>query len=154
MSRWNAFWKLSGADRQMLLFMSTGVIIIAASLRMFGFKAVLSVIRLFESSSDIQQTDIADYTKRLKRLTRIIKFKGIFCGNCLSRSLMILGLMRRKGICCDLVIGSRLRNGELEAHAWVEHNGQPLNASPRVRGNYTAFEQSPTDAHLSTSLTN
>lgn len=44
---------------------------------------------------------------------------------CLMRSLVLLRMLARRGIVCQLVIG--VRPGErFEAHAWIEHGGHPL----------------------------
>ena len=44
---------------------------------------------------------------------------------CLMRSLVLLRMLARRGVVCQLVIG--VRPGEtLEAHAWIEHDGHPL----------------------------
>ena len=44
---------------------------------------------------------------------------------CLMRSLVLLRMLARRGVVCQLVIG--VRPGEkFEAHAWIEHEGHPL----------------------------
>ena len=44
---------------------------------------------------------------------------------CLMRSLVLLRMLARRGVVCQLVIG--VRPGEtLEAHAWIEHDKHPL----------------------------
>lgn len=44
---------------------------------------------------------------------------------CLMRSLVLLRMLARRGVVCQLVIG--VRPGEkFEAHAWIEHGGHPL----------------------------
>ena len=44
---------------------------------------------------------------------------------CLMRSLVLLRMLARRGVVCQLVIG--VRPGEtLEAHAWIEHDGHAL----------------------------
>ena len=44
---------------------------------------------------------------------------------CLMRSLVLLRMLARRGVVCDLVIG--VRPGEtFEAHAWIEHDGHAL----------------------------
>jgi hypothetical protein len=44
---------------------------------------------------------------------------------CLMRSLVLLRMLARRGVVCELVIG--VRPGEkFEAHAWIEHDGHPL----------------------------
>jgi Transglutaminase-like superfamily len=44
---------------------------------------------------------------------------------CLRRSLVLLQLLARRGISAELVIGTRTEPDFL-AHAWVEHEGQPV----------------------------
>jgi Transglutaminase-like superfamily len=44
---------------------------------------------------------------------------------CLVRSLVVLRMMARRGARLDLSIGAR-PGTQLEAHAWVEHEGQPV----------------------------
>ena len=46
-------------------------------------------------------------------------------GRCLMRSLVLTGLLARRGISSTLVIGV-LPGTKLAAHAWVEHGGRPL----------------------------
>ena len=44
---------------------------------------------------------------------------------CLIRSLVLLRLLARRSIPSTLVIGVR-KNSGFEAHAWVEHDGEPI----------------------------
>jgi hypothetical protein len=44
---------------------------------------------------------------------------------CLVRSLVVLRMMARRGARCELSIGAR-SGSEFEAHAWVEHDGEPV----------------------------
>lgn len=44
---------------------------------------------------------------------------------CLMRSLVLTGLLARRGIASSLIIGVR-SEPEFAAHAWVEHAGEPL----------------------------
>ncbi|MDQ3493160.1 MAG: lasso peptide biosynthesis B2 protein [Chloroflexota bacterium] len=44
---------------------------------------------------------------------------------CLMRSLVLTGLLARRGIASSLIIGVR-PEPEFSAHAWVEHAGEPL----------------------------
>lgn len=48
-----------------------------------------------------------------------------FDSRCLMRSLVLLRMLSRRGVLCDLVIG--VRPGEaFQAHAWIEYEGLPL----------------------------
>ncbi|MBK7991648.1 MAG: lasso peptide biosynthesis B2 protein [Comamonadaceae bacterium] len=58
---------------------------------------------------------------------------------CLTRSLLLGWLLRRRGVASDLRIGVRLTNGVLDAHAWVECDGIPVNDRPDVGAQFASF---------------
>ena len=58
---------------------------------------------------------------------------------CLARSMMLLWLLRRKDIECDLRIGVARRNGEFLAHAWIERNGLVLNDRADIAERFAPF---------------
>ena len=59
---------------------------------------------------------------------------------CLARSLALARLLARRGVATDLKIGVRRETGQLEAHAWVEWQGQTLNDPGRPSGHYATLE--------------
>ena len=61
---------------------------------------------------------------------------------CLTRSLLLVWLLLRRGVKSQLRIGVRLTQGVLEAHAWVEHNGTPINDRRDVSAQFTSFGDS------------
>ena len=58
---------------------------------------------------------------------------------CLTRSLLLGWLLRRRGVTSELRIGVRLTQGMLDAHAWVECEGVPVNDRPDVKAQFAAF---------------
>ena len=62
-----------------------------------------------------------------------------FPASCLTRSLLLGWLLRRRGVASKLRIGVRLTQGILDAHAWVECQGVPVNDSPDVSSQFAAF---------------
>ena len=62
-----------------------------------------------------------------------------FPATCLSRSLLLGWLLRRRGVASDLRIGVRLTNGVLDAHAWVECAGLPVNDRPDIAAQFASF---------------
>jgi hypothetical protein len=60
--------------------------------------------------------------QRAVRLTR-----RIISGSCLSRSLVLWTLLRRRSVMAELRVGFRRRDGKMEGHSWVELEGVPLN---------------------------
>ena len=58
---------------------------------------------------------------------------------CLTRSLLLGWLLRRRGVQSQLRIGVRLAQGALDAHAWVEYEGVPVNDLPDVSMQFASF---------------
>ena len=58
---------------------------------------------------------------------------------CLSRSLLMGWLLHRRGVASDLRIGVRLTQGKLDAHAWLECEGVPVNDEADVSTRFASF---------------
>ena len=58
---------------------------------------------------------------------------------CLTRSLLLVWLLHRRGVASDLRIGVRLTQGMFDAHAWVECEGVPVNDRPDVNAQFASF---------------
>ena len=65
---------------------------------------------------------------------------GLGHPTCLEQSLVLWYLLEKQGISARLRIGVRKSAEKFEAHAWVEHDGVPLNQSEEVHQHYAAFE--------------
>lgn len=71
---------------------------------------------------------------------RVAARHGIYHANCLEQSLILWLLLARKGIESELRFGARKENFRLEAHAWVECCGVPLNEALDVHEQFRPFE--------------
>ena len=83
-------------------------------------------------------------TEALQRLGTLINsaaHHALGPANCLTRSLYLWWLLQRKGVPSELRIGVRLTGGTLEAHAWVEHDGIPINDRPDVSTDFAPFAE-------------
>ena len=58
---------------------------------------------------------------------------------CLTRSLLLGWLLQRRGVQSQLRIGVRVTQGALDAHAWVECDGIPVNDRPNVSVQFASF---------------
>lgn len=85
----------------------------------------------------------------LRQLQRYAKLLGIAArhtfgpSTCLSRSLVLVWLLKRRGVQTQLRIGVRLNDGKLDAHAWVEHGGLPVNERQEIVDRYVSFPHLP-----------
>ena len=62
-----------------------------------------------------------------------------FPATCLTRSLLLGWLLRRRNVASELCIGVRLTQGILDAHAWLECEGVPVNDQPDVNAQFESF---------------
>ncbi len=62
-------------------------------------------------------------------------------GKCLSRSINLWWLMRRHNIDTELRIGVRHKSKQFKAHAWLEYQGQPINADQNIGQHFRAFDK-------------
>jgi hypothetical protein len=63
-----------------------------------------------------------------------------YARTCLPRSVALWALLRRQGIDSEVVIGVRPGGAPLDAHAWVERAGVPLNERPDIVASYSRME--------------
>ena len=75
----------------------------------------------------------------LGEATNIAARHSLFPATCLTRSLLLEWLLRRLNVISELRIGVRLTQGMLDAHAWVECEGAPVNDQPDVSAQYASF---------------
>lgn len=108
------------------------------ALHVLGLRRTL---RLFSSGANPAQ---APSRERAEDIARAVEHAGrkysIYPADCLVRSLVILRLLRRRGLAAELRIGARTLIGRFEAHAWVEHCGMPLGADAGEARVFHAFD--------------
>lgn len=112
-------------------------------LRLFGFKRWYAWLHWLGQRSCPSQT-LATTTHAIHRtllLLRLVMRYAPHRGNCLSQSLTLWWLLQQQGIASDLRIGVRQEKEVLQAHAWIEYKGQPLNDSSDVRTRYAVFDK-------------
>jgi hypothetical protein len=133
---------LKPPGRRALLQAAVMIPLTALGLRLFGFRRVYSGLdRLAKRGRQGPPNDEPLRVRRARHVTRYLAQNGPYRGNCLSRSLVLWWSLRRQGIDNDLRIGVRNGADSFQAHAWVEYQGQPLNAGRLVHQQYAAFDR-------------
>lgn len=142
-SLWERYRRLSKNERKDLV---RGFVLIpwaAVYVRLFGVRKWERAAREnAESNAGAGQTDNGQLAvaRAAARMIEAASRNGIARGNCLSKSVALWWLLKRKDISAKLRIGARKAGRELEAHAWVELDGQILNDADDVRDSYAAFD--------------
>jgi hypothetical protein len=131
------FRALSGADQRTLLTAAFWMPLFWLGLRVWGlprFQARL-LRRKLVSEATMTLPDI----QALGSLVNIAARHTLGPRTCLTRSLLLGWLLRRRGVDSQLRIGVRLTKGALDAHAWVECEGVPVNDQPGVGTQFASF---------------
>ena len=77
--------------------------------------------------------------RRLAELVSTAARHHLYPMTCLRRSLVLQRMLREEGFAADLCIGVRKDKGNLQAHAWVEVDGQPVGEREQVTEEYQAM---------------
>jgi hypothetical protein len=75
--------------------------------------------------------------RELGRLVRIAGRYHLVPARCLQMSLVLQWLLARRGIVTEMRIGVRKAEDGLSAHAWLEHNGQPIDEPERIETRFS-----------------
>jgi hypothetical protein len=49
---------------------------------------------------------------------------------CLKKALVLFALLARRGVKAQVIVGAAKSDGKLDAHAWIEHQGQVIMGGP------------------------
>jgi hypothetical protein len=103
--------------------------------RWSGFLARRSiVINAMGNSSQLVEA------KNITRLLSAVANHLLVRTNCLEQATALCYVLRRHGITAELRFGARKDSAGLEAHAWVEHLGIPLNEDRGEHLHFLPFE--------------
>jgi hypothetical protein len=99
------------------------------SWRILGEPNIIDMVRAVRevepSRSPLSPVEEHDTARRLGRAVQRTLRLLPTDSRCLIRSLVLTRLLARRSIPNTLVIGVR-KTSEFEAHAWIEHDGQPI----------------------------
>ena len=117
------------------------VLAIHVGVRLVGLARIQGVLWRVPTGSAPPPASIPLVVEQTRLRVRFVKRRLPWCGNCLSRSLATWLILRRHGIDSALRIGATMKDDTFRAHAWIEHDGQPVNAGPKIGQRYIEFEE-------------
>lgn len=136
--RWRTFLGLSPNRRRLFLQAWALLPMVWVALRVRGFHYVHATI---DRVSPRSYRPAADPTADAVEATHLAARYSPIPVNCLLRSLVLVFLLRRRGLEAELRFGVRRQDGRFEAHAWVERCGEVLNDDPDVTRHYRPFRE-------------
>ncbi len=117
---------------------------IYARVRWSLWRGGLAEVQRLHASASPADPHAAEARLPAARLSRLVAASLRPLGaNCLGESLTLALLLRRLDYPASLRIGARRAQTGLEAHAWVELDGVPLNDRPDIAADYSPFGDRP-----------
>ena len=132
------FLVLTGAEKRLFLSALMLLPLFWLGLRVFGLARLQAWI---EHSPRAKKTSYS--VTELQGIGTLVNSAAHYAPGpvtCLTRSLLLRWLLRRRGIESGLRIGVQLVQGQLDAHAWVEYQGVPINDAADVAQRFAAFD--------------
>jgi len=135
---------LTGPERRLLLVCLIATPVVAGGLAILGFRRMHAFMarRSRPRSARFPTAQAAEARARsAARVVAIAAGRGPVRATCLRQSLLLWWLLRRDGIETVLRVGVNRESGTLNAHAWVEYLGRPVNDADDVALRFPAFDQ-------------
>jgi hypothetical protein len=101
---------------------------VEAALRLMPLSRVLERMRRDTSRRTDPRGTGADYL-RLGRFVAVAYDVLPLPSTCLRQSLVLHGMLERRGVASRLCLGVAKQGPALEAHAWIECNGVPIDVA-------------------------
>jgi hypothetical protein len=136
------FFQLSAAEKWFVFQALLLLPVCAVFLRLGGIRRfVPSVGEAVPTAFKPEQGIALQQAHAAAKMVALAGRCGPYRANCLKRSVVTYWLLRRRGINCILRIGVRKESNKIEAHAWIECFGQPLNEGADVHQRFSPFDR-------------
>lgn len=109
-----------------------------AALRVFGLLRLHAWVARSFAAGPVSRPDVDP--SRIGALVNIAGAHLPFPSTCLTRSLLLLLMLGRRGLHSELRIGVRKADVEIESHAWVELEGEPVNETREVADRFAVLD--------------
>jgi len=115
---------------------------VGAALRLRGYRRARALLQRLASRPRVAAGADANAiagARHLGRLVSIAAARGPYRAQCLTRSLLLEALLRRRGLEPELHFGTRRERSQLHAHAWVTLGEAVVNDRDDVAERYPAM---------------
>lgn len=138
-----ARFKAMSVNERRFLLQACGLFwVVPVILRIAGFEKCRRFIARWSAGGVLLDGNSMTQPWLISTADRSVKISAkytLFPASCLTRSLVLWGMLQRAGIAAKLHIGVR-KNSIFEAHAWVECDGIVVNDDLAVVQNYSSLD--------------
>ena len=142
MSYLSKFHSLSNQEKVFFLQAIVSLPLVRIGLKTLGYQRIrrlLSQVGRLQATPQGKQGDIDNIARAAAKMVHRAAQTRIGRANCLPRSLTLWSLLRSQGMDSDFCLGVKKNSRTIEAHAWVEYHGTPLNEGPDVSQQFAPF---------------
>ncbi len=135
---------LTRPERRLLLVCLIATPFLAAGLAILGFRRVHAVMARRSRPRCARFPSVQAAEGRARSAARVVAIaagRGPVKATCLRRSLLLWWLLKRDGIETVVRVGVNRERGTLNAHAWVEYLGRPVNDDDDIALRFPAFDR-------------
>jgi hypothetical protein len=140
-ANWQKFTELSRSEQWSLVQAFLTLPFFGLGLRLWGLRRMQALLSHWplKKPRGVPQEQIITVAQAQGRFVQVAARHGLYRPTCLPQSLALWWLLRCHGIETDLRVGVKPAANGLEAHAWVELQGQPLNDDLDVHRHFRPF---------------
>lgn len=136
---------LSAPERRELVLALVLLPTVELALRVGGVRFVQRAIDAGWFPGGLAGRQVPLDAPQLARLVAAAARWGPRRASCMVRSLTLQGMLKRHCLHSELRLGVRKAGSQLEAHAWVEHQGSPLIEAADVSRTFAPFDPIQTE---------
>jgi hypothetical protein len=146
---WRAYWRRTPRERRLIWEAYWRLQLTFLGLKRLGYQKVIILQSQSQTPTDVpsnQPPQMAEEyfrtaIRQISETVNIAASHSILPTTCLSRSIVLCGMLRKRNLPANLQIGVRAEAGHIQAHAWVESLGAVINDLQDVSIRFLPFDQ-------------
>ena len=125
-------WGLSWAEWFLLVRASGLFLAVALGLKLLPFETLLARLG---GRGRVKGERPGGHPISVERVAYIVELASryhMLKPTCLKKAIVLYRILRTRGVAVELVVGVTKAEGQLKAHAWVDHRGQVISGGAAV----------------------
>lgn len=146
LQHWQGVRRLSWGERWLLFETLVLLPLLSLGMRLLGLRRLYGTLARLAPAPDPSAAGGSAGLSRALAVTNLVQraaWRSPLGSTCLTRSLALWWLLRRRGIASEVCLGVAKETVQFQAHAWVEYQGTVLNDDDQVRQRFSALDLGP-----------